>query len=454
MEKALTVKKLVDQKPFFLDLVKTRFVFAPSFEIYGGTKGLYDYGPVGCAIKNNMQQRWREHFILEDDMLEVSCSNLTPYQVLKNSGHVDRFTDLMCRDTVTKEAYRADHVLEDYIVKQLSDPAIKQELKDELTILKPKVDEMKAEEMAQVFAKYNIKSETGNELTSPSPFNLMFATQLGPWADSQAFLRPETAQSLITNFKKLLSFNNGKLPFAAANIGMGFRNEINPRNLLLRVREFEMGEIEHFLDPLNKDHIKYDQIKHLVIPLFKSQDQLDCKEPLVISLEEALNSKVLYNQTMAYFIGKTYLFMEKIGINTEYGIRFRQHKDNEKAHYAEDCWDCELLTSFGWVECVGIADRSAYDLTAHSIGIGKPLNASRRLDTPKQEERIKLVLDKGSIAKEHKGNAKILFEYMDALENDDLTIFKTKVEAGEDYIFESQGLTFVLNKSHVKGITI
>jgi glycyl-tRNA synthetase len=176
----------------------------------------------------------------------------------------------MCRDTVTKEAYRADHVLEDYIVKQLSDPAIKQELKDELTILKPKVDEMKAEEMAQVFAKYNIKSETGNELTSPSPFNLMFATQLGPWADSQAFLRPETAQSLITNFKKLLSFNNGKLPFAAANIGMGFRNEINPRNLLLRVREFEMGEIEHFLDPLNKDHIKYDQIKHLVIPLFKS----------------------------------------------------------------------------------------------------------------------------------------------------------------------------------------
>jgi glycyl-tRNA synthetase len=440
MEKAINIKKLLDQKPFFQDLVKSRFLFAPSFEIYGGTKGLYDYGPVGCAIKNNMFARWRDHFILEDDMLEISCSNLTPYQVLKNSGHVDRFTDLMCKDLETKEPYRADHVLEDFIDGKLKDDKTSAELKAELELLRPRAEDLNAEEMAAVFVKYSIKSpDTGNELSAPAPFNLMFATQLGPWADGVAYLRPETAQSLITNFKKLLAFNNGKLPFAAANIGLGFRNEIAPKKQLLRVREFDMGEIEHFLDPLNKDHVKYDLVKHIVVPLFKGQDQLDNKQPVEMSLEEAINTGMLYNQTMAYFIGRTYQFMEKIGIDVNGGIRFRQHKENEKAHYAEDCWDCELLTSYGWVECVGIADRSAYDLTAHSNGIGKPLNASRRLTEPKQEERIKLILDKGALAKELKANAKFVFEHMDAFDNDELTSFKNKVEAGEEFTFENAG---------------
>lgn len=104
--------------------------------------------------------------------------------------------------------------------------------------------------MKAVFEKYGIKAPiTGNDLSDPAPYNLMFKTTIGPWANSVAYLRPETAQSIITNFPKLLTYNNGKLPFAGANIGLGFRNEIAPRNSLLRVREFEMGEIEHFYDP-------------------------------------------------------------------------------------------------------------------------------------------------------------------------------------------------------------
>ena len=113
METGLTRDKLIQQKPFLDDLVKQRFIYGKAFEIYGGYKGLYDYGPVGCHLKNNIQARWREHFILEDDMLEVSCANLTPFVVLKNSGHVDKFTDLMCKDVKNNTPYRADHVLED-----------------------------------------------------------------------------------------------------------------------------------------------------------------------------------------------------------------------------------------------------------------------------------------------------------------------------------------------------
>jgi len=142
--------------------------------------------------------------------------------------------------------------------------------------------------------------------------------------------------------------------------------------------------------------------------------------------------------------------MESIGIDVRTGIRFRQHKENEKAHYAEDCWDCELLTSYGWIECVGIADRSAYDLTAHSKGIGKPLQASRTLAEPRKEDRIKLVLDKGSIAKQHKADSKHLFAYMEQLDNTQLTEFKNTVESGETYTFTAGGIEFSLTKDHVK----
>lgn len=108
------------------------------------------------------------------------------------------------------------------------------ELRQELIKLLPQADDLSAEQMKTVFDKYGILSKDGNPLSDPAPFNLMFATQIGPWGDNPAYLRPETAQSLITNFKKLLAFNSNKIPFAAATIGMGFRNEIAPRNSLLR----------------------------------------------------------------------------------------------------------------------------------------------------------------------------------------------------------------------------
>ena len=413
MESKLTREKLLKQKEFLDNVVKQRFIYGKAFEIYGGFKGLFDYGPVGCALKNNMFQRWRDHFILEDDMLEVSCANLTPYIVLKNSGHVDKFTDLMCKDEVTSTPYRADHLLEDYIEERLKDEKLPEKIRTRLMEILPKADALSPEEMADVYKEFGIKSPDGNNLTNPAPFNMMFKTNLGPWANNVAYLRPETAQSLITNFKKLMAFNSGKLPFAAANIGMGFRNEIAPRNGILRVREFEMGEIEHFLDPLNKDHKKFETVTSVKVPLFNDPDQCANKSPVVVTIGEAVESGLLKNQTIAYFIARVYQFMEAIGVNVRDGIRFRQHLANEKAHYAEDCWDCELLTSYGWIEVVGIADRSAYDLTAHSKGIGKDICATRRLKEPRVEEQIQIVLNKGKLGKEFKAEAKGIFAHID-----------------------------------------
>jgi len=115
--------------------------------------------------------------------------------------------------------------------------------------------------LTEIFKELKIKSpETGNDLSDPIPFNLMFGTNIGPTGDYKGFFRPETAQGIFVDFKRLLEFNNGRVPFAAAQIGLGFRNEISPRAGLLRVREFTMAEIEHFYDPTNKKHPKFDEV--------------------------------------------------------------------------------------------------------------------------------------------------------------------------------------------------
>jgi glycyl-tRNA synthetase len=392
---------------------------------------------------------WREHFVIADDMLEVSCPSLTPYIVLKNSGHVDRFTDVLVKDVKTQDPFRADHLLEEYIAKTLADPKANAELKKELEKIRPKVEEMKVPEFREVFKKFNIKSpETGNDLSEAEDFNLMFKTQIGPWADAQAFLRPETAQSLITNFKRLYDFNYGKLPFAAANIGLGFRNEISPRQGLIRVREFEMGEIEHFVDPLDKSHPKYNQVVDVEVTFFPAKEQLAGEQPRKLKISDALNTKVVTNETMAYFIARVYQYMKLVGIKEEC-VRFRQHKPKEMAHYASDCWDCELLTSYGWVESVGIADRSAYDLECHSKGIKRPIVASRPLDKPREENQVKIVLNKGDLAKIHKKETALIIDHFENMSNEDKTSFKTLIEEGKEYKFTEAEKEFTIKKSDV-----
>lgn len=115
--------------------------------------------------------------------------------------------------------------------------------------------------------------DTGNSLSNATPFNLMFENSIGPSGYMKGYLRPETAQGIFINFRRLIEFNNGKMPFAAAQVGMGFRNEISPRQGLLRVREFTMAEIEHFIDPLNKNHPKFQTVAHMKLPLFSATDQ-------------------------------------------------------------------------------------------------------------------------------------------------------------------------------------
>lgn len=249
-----------------------------------------------------------------------------------------------------------------------------------------KLDGMTKDEMGAILKKFDMRSPlTNNELTEPMEFNLMFATQIGPTGLVKGFLRPETAQGIFVNFKRLLEFNQGRLPFAAAQIGNAFRNEISPRSGLIRVREFTMAEIEHFCDPNLKDHPKFVDVADYKMTLYSACNQMDGKSASPISIGDAVKQGLVANETLGYFMARIAQFLVKVGIVPE-RLRFRQHMGNEMAHYACDCWDAECLTSYGWIECVGCADRSAYDLNQHTNATGVKLVAEKKLPAPRTVE--------------------------------------------------------------------
>ena len=366
----------------------------PSFEIYGGCAGFYDYGPPGCALQANVVDLWRKHFVLEEDMLEIDCPAVTPYDILKTSGHVDRFADWMCKDSKTGEIFRADHLVEETLESRLKGDkeargqevvvneekeAKKKKSKVKKTVVEKlddkvvqeyeeilaKIDNYGGPELGELITKYNIKNPTTNtELLPPIAFNLMFGTEIGPSGQYKGFLRPETAQGQFMNFQKLLEFNQQSMPFASASIGKSFRNEVSPRSGLLRVREFLMAEIEHYMDPEGgKKHVRFDEIKHDELPLLNRNIQLDGRTDVeFMSVDKAVSSGMVDNECLGYFLARIHRFLLKLGLDPK-RIRFRQHMMNEMAHYASDCWDADIETSYGWIECVGCADRSAYDLT-------------------------------------------------------------------------------------------
>ncbi|PRQ73937.1 hypothetical protein AAT19DRAFT_15504 [Rhodotorula toruloides] len=431
-------------------LLIRRFFYAPAFEIYGGVKGLYDYGPPGSSLQANIIDTWRKHFIIEEEMLELDTTIMTLSDVLKTSGHVDKFTDWMVKDSKTNEVYRADHLIEGVLearltgdkeargVKELQEEedATAKKKKKKVKSVAVKLDDKVVEEYEQILAKIDnytgaelgqlirehkiVAPETGNEVTEPVEFNLMFDSNIGPTGQLKGYLRPETAQGHFVNFNRLLDFNNGRVPFASAQIGRSFRNEISPRSGLLRVREFTMAEIEHFVDPLDKAHERFESVKDIKLRLLPKDVQAEGRTDISeMTIGEAVKTGMVDNSTLGYFIARIYLFLTKIGINPA-RLRFRQHMANEMAHYAADCWDAEIETSYGWIECVGCADRSAYDLTVHSVKTQNKLVVRQALKEPRVVERNVPAIDKKAFGPLFKKDAKAIEEAINALSEEEL----------------------------------
>ena len=218
-----------DKYDKIISLAKRRGFLNPSFEIYGGVAGFYSYGPLGSIIKRNIENVWRGLYLFREGFIEIDTPTITPYEVLKASGHVDEFTDLTAICDSCGRYFKAEDIEKDgkYIC-----PVCNREIKN---------------------LKYT---------------NLMFQTKIGVGDERRAFLRPETAQGIFTEFHNLYRFVREKLPFGVIQIGRGYRNEIAPRQGVIRLREFSMAEAEIFFDPENKKHSRFEQVKDEEIPLF------------------------------------------------------------------------------------------------------------------------------------------------------------------------------------------
>lgn len=412
------------------DTLKRRFFFDISFSIYGGVSGLYDYGPPGVALKKNIIKEWESHFVLEDDLLEIEASQLTTEPVLKASGHVDRFADYMVKDVKTGDCYRLDHLIKDKLEKIITSKDCDENKQKEISLILSQLDGYTKDQSGDVLKKFDMKAPTtGNDLSEPVEFNLMFSTSIGPTGLIKSFLRPETAQGIFVNFKRLLEANQGRLPFGVAQVGKSFRNEISPRGGLTRMREFTMCEIEYFVDPTNKTHAKFQTIKNVEMNLYSACNQMDGESFQKIAIGKAVENKVVANEVLAYFMTRIQLFMLRIGIDPE-KMRFRQHMSNEMAHYASDCWDCELLTSTGWLECVGCADRACYDLTQHSNTTKVRLTGSRHLKEPKEIEVVECLLNKQVIGKSFKKDSQAIVESLTSAKQRDLDNWEQELNNG------------------------
>ena len=301
----------------------------------------------------------------------------------------------------------------------------------------PNPDSLSKDELDELLAKVSPSCpycETINWSTV-SAQNLMFNTKIGAGNSGRTgFLRPETAQGMFTSFPSLYRHFREKLPFGAVQVGKGYRNEISPRQGMIRLREFNMAELEYFIDPempVDHDFSSWSNIAFTMI----SEDRGEVK----VSIQEAVELGLVRHATVGYFIAKTYDFLTKVGIDTS-RIRFRQHETNEMAHYATDCWDAEIHGSYGWIECVGIAHRGCYDLEAHEKYTGKTLRARREFETPKEVIIDGWTID-GAVAgpafRSLAGKVKIAVE-------------KLPVETKFPYELEIDGTSIVVNEEHVK----
>ncbi|MBT3398334.1 glycine--tRNA ligase [archaeon] len=329
-EKPVIMEEKKEMKPLTIDemanFCKRKGFIYPSAELYGGLAGFWDYGPIGSELKNNLKTQWWKHHVhCREDVVGIDGSIITNPKVWEASGHVENFTDIA-------------------------------------VVCKKCKNKFKVDEQELATAKCD---KCGSDVESKGKFVPMFTTQVGPIEEDStlAYLRPETAQLIFTNFKLVQDNARLKLPFGIAQIGKAFRNEIAPRNFIFRVRELEQMEIEYFIDPEKKEECPY-EIEDIEIKLFSEEMQEKNEEPVPMKIKTALKEKIIQLPWHAYWLSSSLNWFKSLGANME-NFRIRQHTKDEKSHYSTDTWDLEYNFPFGWKELQGIADRGTYDLSAH-----------------------------------------------------------------------------------------
>jgi len=355
---------------------------------------MYDFGPLGLELKNNILEVWRDIYKRGEGFVEIDSETINPEAVFKASGHVDEFSDLMTYCQVCKEPFRADHLARG---------------------LHPNPDVLSASDLEALLQNKDVRCpECQGELGRVEEFNLMFKTSIGPGSSRVGYLRPETAQGIFVNYPLLYRHNREKLPLGVIQTGRGYRNEISPRQGMVRLREFNMMEVELFVDPEDKGWVRFPEVADRMLRLIPADGQ-----EADLSVAEAVEKGIIANQVLAYFVWLTYSFLTRLGLDPA-RLRFRQHEPDEMAHYATDCWDAEALLSYGWTEIVGIADRGCWDLSRHSQFSGVDMTHFKKFEEPREQDRDVIKARYKSLGPMFKAEAKEIAVAIESSSPDDV----------------------------------
>lgn len=337
-------------------LAKRVGFFWPSYEIYGGVSGLIDFGPLGTALKRKIEAKWRDKFIQQQGFVEIETPIAGLGKVFEASGHVQHFTDKMVACRQCGRRWRADHVIQE----QTGITGI---------------EGLSLDELDGLIREKGVRCpECKGIVSKPQLFNLMFKTSIGPYVESVDYCRPEVAQAMFTNFKRLYELVRGRIPFGVGQIGHVFRNEISPRQGPIRLREFTIMEVEFFFDPKEPSCPQLREVEKEALPLLPASEKMGGRiKPLRLTVKQALRRELIKAEWQAYFMVLSKQFAVSLGIPPE-KQRFDEKMPWERAHYSAQTYDHEVYCErWGWIEIAGHAYRTDYDLKMHMEKSGEDL---------------------------------------------------------------------------------
>ena len=339
-------------------LLRRRGVLWPSAEIYGGAQGLYDYGPLGTALKRRLEEAWTAWFVgLSHDYYLVEPAEILPEAVVRTSGHLENFTDPEVTCESCHSAFRAETVLE--------------------KVHPEGVDGMTSAQIGDVVRANQLRCPTCGslELSVPVPFNMMFGMSFGVTGKERVYLRPETAQGSYLSFPRMWDIGRHALPLGIAVIGKAYRNEIAPRQVLFRMRAFTQAELQIFFDPAGFP-VPFDRVRGDRLPVLRvSRRQHGEETPELVSAEELAGPGGLPEFYVYHLVHVLRFFRDVLGYPIE-RIRLFEKSDAERAFYNRIQFDVEVhLESLGGYKELGAVHyRGDYDLSRHSQGSGKDLS--------------------------------------------------------------------------------
>lgn len=357
------------------EIARRRGFFWQSYEIYGGVGGFVTYGPLGAKLKQNIERKIRELFVNKLGILEIESSVIAPRKVFEASGHVNHFKEPMIECSKCNKRFRADHLLQEYT-----------------KISATETEKMSLEEIKQAIEKNAITCpECGGIFNPPKQFLTMFETTIGPYSAATGYGRPEAAQGIFVEFNRLYKMAREKLPFGVIQIGHALRNEISPRQGLMRLREFTIADLEFFFDPeMPCCHLLKDVESETLTLVLSEKRAKGSEEAISVTVKEALEQKIVSSEWQVFFMAMAKKLLTEIGVPPE-NQRFIEKLPWEKAHYATQCFDQEVYVDrWGWVEVSGHAYRTDYDLASHMKASGADLCVYKEYETPVEQKQVVL----------------------------------------------------------------